>query len=93
VPKLKEIRDELKDNKDFVIIGVHTKLQANKMPAFIEKQGMDWPICVDEEGETAKAYKVEGYPTYVIIDKKGIVRKIRLGGHPEKSDVDPLLKE
>jgi hypothetical protein len=90
VPKLKKLHEDYK-GKNFVIVAVHTKHSADKMPDFLQKQGIEYAVCVDENGNTAKKYKIEGYPTYVVLDKKGVVQSV---GHvaPSHEDVDALLK-
>jgi peroxiredoxin len=91
VPKLKKIHDDYKD-KDVVILGIHTKSASEKMPAFVEKEEIKYAVCVDDKEEMEKKYDVNGWPTYFVIDKKGIVRSI---GHsaPTHQQLDELLKE
>jgi peroxiredoxin len=89
VPKLKDLYAAYKD-KGFVIIGVHTKNQAEKMPDFVKKQEMNWPIVVDDDGKTADNYKVEGFPTTILIDKSGKVVAI---DDESKETIEKLLAE
>ncbi len=93
MPQLKELYTALKD-KGFVIVGVHTNHDSDKMKAFVEKKKIDWPIVVDGKGDkSSKAFNVEGYPTTVLIDKSGKIVEVFLGGHPEKEQIEKLLKE
>jgi peroxiredoxin len=96
VPQLKELYTALKD-KGFVIIGVHTVADGEKMKAYAEKHKIDWPVVVDAKDKrgdkTSNAYEVRGYPTTVLIDKSGKIVEIDLGGHPDKETIEKLLKE
>lgn len=93
MPKLKEIYTALKD-KGFVIVGIHTVEDGDKMKAFVEKEKIDWPVVVDLKGnKSSKAYGVQGYPTTVLIDKTGKIVEIYLGDHPTKETIEKLLEE
>jgi peroxiredoxin len=93
VPKLKEIYTALKE-KGFVIVGVHTTEDSEKMAAFVKKQKIDWPVVIDAEGnKTSKTYNVEGYPTTVLIDKNGKIVETYLGDHPDQETIEKLLKQ
>jgi hypothetical protein len=46
------------------------------MPDFLERNKFAFVGCQDDKGETAKAYGVKQIPFNVIIDKKGIVKKL-----------------
>lgn len=91
VPLMKALHEKYKE-KDLAILAIHTKNSADKLPALVEKEGVKYPICVDENGATVKKYKVTGFPTYVLVDKKGVVRGI---GYtvPKTDDIDALLNE
>ncbi len=64
------------------------------MPAFVKDKEIDWPIVVDQKGDpTSKAYKVEGYPTTVLIDASGKIVETYLGGHPDQETIEKYLKD
>jgi hypothetical protein len=92
VPKLKELQKDYAE-KDLVIIGIHTSHDAAKMPAFVEKQGMKWAICVDGDGKTCERYGVNAFPTCVLIDKKGVVRDADFEFEQGRATIDKLLAE
>ena len=93
MPQLKEIYTALKD-KGFVIIGVHTNEDSQKMGAFVKKESIDWPVVVDAKGnKTSKIYGVQGYPTTVLIDKTGKIVETYLGDHPDQETIEKLLKQ
>jgi peroxiredoxin len=91
LPKVVKLSKDYKE-KGVVVIGVHTKLSADKLADVADKEKLEFPLCVDENGETVKAYKVKGFPLYVLIDKKGIVRS---SSHstPAPEEIDKLVGE
>lgn len=44
----------------------------------VEKQ-LPWPVVHDRGGVAASLYKVEVYPTMLLVDKRGLVRKVEVG--------------
>lgn len=60
---------------DFALVGVHTKAKAAELPAFLEKRPSRYPVCVDT-GETARRYGVAYFPTYVLIDRAGVIQSV-----------------
>ena len=84
-----------KAHKDegLMIIGVHdSKRGFDKMPAVAKDKGINYPLAVDA-GSSAKAYNVSFWPTYVVIDRKGMVRAAGLDPSHVEEVVEKLLKE
>jgi len=52
------------------------------MKSFVTNYKMDWPVVFDASGKNNKNYHVGGIPQLVLIDKKGIVRKVEIGFEP-----------
>lgn len=71
LPKITELRRKV-SSPNFVLIGVHSAQAADQLAAFLQKHAYPGPIAVDS-GETAKAYGIDSWPTYVLIDKSGRV--------------------
>lgn len=79
-PFLVQLHRKLQD-KNFVVLAINLDTDAVKMQDFLSKQkpGPAFPILVDPGGKLPVLYDVEGMPTTVLIDKKGIVRYRHLG--------------
>ena len=92
LPRLRKLHRDL-EGKDVVLLSVHVKKGAEAMPGLVEQYGLDWPICVDPEGDTAKAYKVRAIPHHVLIDKTSIVRDADLPLDDARAAIDKLLTE
>lgn len=89
LPKLTELRQRI-PSPDFVVIGVHSAEASDRLPAFLEKHVYPAPIAIDA-GETAKAYGIEVWPTYILIDKSG--RVVHFGSAlPSADAITSLLR-
>jgi hypothetical protein len=55
---------------------------------------MTYTILIGELGFIKKAFRVVGFPTSILIDRQGMIRKRYVGPQSEevfKRDVEPLL--
>jgi len=69
-----EMAEKHKEN-GLVIIGIHdSKRGSEAMPGMAKDKGINYPLSVDKDGASVKAYHVTFWPTYVLIDRKGIIR-------------------
>ena len=58
---------------NFEIIAVDLQESASTVKEFVKKKDIKFTVVTDPNGETARAYKVYGIPTSVLIDKDGKV--------------------
>src|SRR5205823_2999948 len=62
--------------KDAAFLGI--RCSANDTPEsirkFAETRNFDMPVLNDEKGQLSKFFRVVNTPTFVLVDKKGIVR-------------------
>lgn len=93
VPKNNEMQKKYK-SEGLVIIGVctHSRGQDVFEPNAKEHK-MEYPIARDPELKTQKAWAVSYYPTYAVIDRKGIVRVVGLQPQHVEAVVKKLLAE
>jgi cytochrome c biogenesis protein CcmG, thiol:disulfide interchange protein DsbE len=47
--------------------------------AFLQQYGITYPVVLDPGEKTGGRYRLEGHPTGVLIDRKGIVRFVHTG--------------
>lgn len=47
--------------------------------AFVKKHGVTYPIVLDPGEKVGARYQLEGHPTGILIDRKGIVRYLHTG--------------
>jgi hypothetical protein len=66
------------------IVGVHTpeffwEKPYDRVVAAVRDLRIPYPVVQDNEGTTWKAYGVRGWPTAVLLDRRGIVRYRHIG--------------
>ena len=81
-------------SKGLVIIGVCTSKHGQEVFADNAKEhGIEYPAARDAELKSQTAWAVHYYPTYAVIDRKGIVRAIGLQPQHVETVVQKLLAE
>ena len=81
-------------DKGLVIIGVCTSDRGQESFASNAKEhGIEYPAARDPELKSEKAWHVHYYPTYAVVDRKGIVRAIGLQPENVEAVVTKLLAE
>ena len=63
------------------------------MPDFISEQEISCPVAIDTIGETVKAFHVDSYPDYYIIDRSGDLRVADLANSELERVIMILLDE
>jgi thiol-disulfide isomerase/thioredoxin len=80
--------------RGLVIVGVCTnKKGQEKMEQTVKDKGIEYPTARDPELKSQQAWAVHYYPTYAIVDRKGIVRIIGLQPENVEKVVKKLLEE
>jgi peroxiredoxin len=73
IPMLKDIYARYKD-KGLEVLGVYVNEPKQTVELFVKDKGITYPILLDENSSAANLYGVTGVPTFIMIDKDGIVR-------------------
>ncbi|HWD94061.1 MAG TPA: TlpA disulfide reductase family protein [Verrucomicrobiae bacterium] len=93
IPHNNEMLEKYKD-KGLVIVGVCTNQRGQeKMADVVTTKGIKYPTARDPELASQKAWAVHYYPTYAVIDRKGVVRAIGLQPSHVETVVEKLLAE
>ncbi len=91
IPKNIELVDAHPD--DLVFIGMHSQTSGwDKADQMVKDQAINYPVVLDT-GETAKSYGINAFPTYIIIDRSGIVRAAGIKPVHVKTIVQQLIEE
>jgi len=82
---------------DLAIVGVHTpetgyERERPNVIANLKAQGISWPVAVDNDYALWHAFGVEYWPTQLIFDRKGHLRKTVIGDSQD-SLVEATVKE
>jgi len=82
-------------NDGLVFIGVHdTNAGFDKAAQVVKEKKINYPVAKDVSGgKSAAAFRVQFWPTYVVIDREGIVRAAGLMPNNVEKVVEMLLKE
>jgi thiol-disulfide isomerase/thioredoxin len=93
IPHNNELLKQYKD-KGLVIVGVCTSNRGQeKMDQTVSARGIAYPTARDPQLASQKAWQVHYYPTYAIVDRKGIVRIVGLQPNHVEEVVKKLLAE
>jgi len=79
MPKLNQLADKYEDNEDvdFIAFGLDTK---GEIFSFLRKQPIKYDIVSSAE-PVRNAMQIQGFPTHIVVNKKGIVSEYIQGGH------------
>ena len=99
VPNLRAL--QRKPASDLAIIGIHSpetpyERDRSNVIANLKRQGITWPVAIDNSFALWKTYGVEYWPTQLIFDRKGVLRKTIVGDsqdHLVDKTIAALLKE
>lgn len=80
-PRLGALKDRL-GAQGLVVVGITTD-DAEQAAIFAERHLMRYPVVVDKDGDTSRAYGVTVLPTMILVDKKGVVREVFVGFDPD----------
>ena len=81
-------------SKGLVVVGVCTNKKGQEnFTANAKQHNIEYPVATDPELKSQKTWAVHYYPTYAIIDRKGIVRAIGLQPEHVEAVVKKLLAE
>ena len=93
IPHNNELLKKYKD-KGLLIVGVCTHNRGQeKMEQTVKDKGIEYPTARDSQLKSQAAWAVHYYPTYAIVDRKGIVRIIGLQPGNVEKVVKKLLDE
>lgn len=73
VPILRDLNKKYL-GKAFQLVGVSSDDDEEVWKTFIQAQRMDWPDYIDLSDEVQKAFKIDSYPTFIVLDKDGVIR-------------------
>jgi len=81
LPILKELRKKY-NGKAFQLISINSDDDEDVWKTFIQSQHMDWTEYLDSSGTLQEAFKIDSLPTYIVLDKDGVIRFRQSGLSP-----------
>ena len=74
VPSLRDLHKRYAKENSFVMIGISVHDEEDRWHAFTARNQMVRPQYLDRDGKIQRAFGVNRFPTYILIDHEGIVR-------------------
>ncbi|WP_162130538.1 SUMF1/EgtB/PvdO family nonheme iron enzyme [Schlesneria paludicola] len=83
-------------NQPVVVIGMSTDEDEEDTAAVVKKMSLNYPVL--KAREVAEQYEIDGFPTLLVIDPNGVIRKVHVGYSSELREeliaiVDELIKK
>lgn len=78
--------------KGVTVLGVDDQESAVTVSTFLEKNGLDIPVVLDQKGVVTNAYNIGPIPTTFLIDKNGRIVKKIVGGMTSVQEVEANMK-
>jgi thiol-disulfide isomerase/thioredoxin len=93
IPQMKDIYE--KHNKNLEFIGIACNDNESDLKSMIEEYDLKWiQILNKEDNDLSDKFKIESYPTKVILDTNGIIMGIFKGEKPEfYQKIEELMSE
>ena len=98
MPAIESVYRSYKD-VGLVVIGLNLTAQDSKQDAalFAQEVGVTFPIALDLDNSVGNLYRVTALPTSFLVDRKGVIRSVIVGGPMSeaviRSKVEELLRE
>ncbi|MGI6082265.1 MAG: TlpA family protein disulfide reductase [Erysipelothrix sp.] len=90
LPRLNELYQTHSDDR-LVVLAVNLLEKAELVKIIAQQQGLSFPVLLDQNGAVSTAYLVKATPTYVFIDRDGIVQA-HIVGRPRSNVLQRNLK-
>jgi thiol-disulfide isomerase/thioredoxin len=81
VPALRNLNKKYA-GKPFQLVSVSSDDDEDVWKTFIKAEHMEWSQYIDLPGSVLHAFKVESFPTFVVMDKDGVIRFRQSGESP-----------
>jgi thiol-disulfide isomerase/thioredoxin len=82
LPSLIELQKKYRD-KQVTFVSVSSDNDEQTWKSFIAKNHMDWPQYIDLSGEVLRDFNINSYPTYIVLDRDGVIRFHESGYEPQ----------
>jgi peroxiredoxin/Tfp pilus assembly protein PilF len=74
VPGLRDLNKRFTKESSFVMISVSSDGDEDKWKDFIVKEKMVWVQYLDRDRKVQRAFRVDRFPTYILLDHEGVIR-------------------
>jgi hypothetical protein len=88
MPKVRQLHDQYA-NHGLAIIGLHSTKAGENAAEYVARKNIPWTIGIDDADQSSTAYAVPHWPSFYLIDRKGVLRI----ANPYKSDLEAAIQE
>jgi thiol-disulfide isomerase/thioredoxin len=74
LPGLRELNKKFAKDTSFVMISVSSDGDEEKWKDFIVREKMVWAQYLDRDRKVQRAFRVNAFPTYILLDHEGVIR-------------------
>ena len=93
LPMVLNLRKKYRD-RAFKIVGISSDNDEQVLKRYISANHMDWPEFLDSSNELRQAFDVNAYPTFMVVDRDGVITYSQAGWSPEmQSDLEELINK
>lgn len=64
---------------DLVVLAINAREEVEQVKQFMKEKGFTFHVLLDKDGAVLDKYKVQGIPTFVLIDREGKVAWVQVG--------------
>ncbi len=78
------------------VLAVNVGDNPKDVPSFAKKNRMSFPILIDQNNTVSDLYQITGFPTTLIIDRRGVIQDIIVGATNQSTltaKVQAILRE
>ncbi len=92
MPELRRLHETYAPS-GLVIVGLHTTEGAEDAAAYVAENHVPWPVGLDNDKHSATAYAVPHYPSFYLIDRRGVLRMANPYEGQLEAAIQSLLNE
>jgi len=93
VPAIKNVKKKFA-GKGFELVGISSDDDEDVWRAFVESKQMDWHEYIDLSGDVLQAFNIDSFPTYIVLDKDGVIRFRQSGyGDATESELEDAINK
>jgi thiol-disulfide isomerase/thioredoxin len=80
--------------RPFEILGISGDDEEGTVKTFTSKNGMNWTEFLDNSGTVSGTFDVDSFPTYIVVDKEGVIRYRQSGfGGTVGSELEDIINK
>jgi len=92
MPHLQQFYDE-QQGDEVVLLAVNVGESSSDVSQFMQSEGFSFPVLLDNQGNVARRYNVQGIPTTFFIDSDSVIQKIKVGAFQSQEEIENILSQ